>query len=240
MAKKKVDSEDSSGFDRLELHLQSITTGMDKLSTSQETLLVQQTKLSTQTEGVVERITRVEERFDDGHPCNQEDRLKRVELDVDKIESSVERDVHSGIKNGGRINTAEAAISDINNRIDKSNARTRNSWILAITTVIGFVSLVLGVVYSYGELTTNVSRDRAENTKQHAGFATSVNKTNKNVSDSNEEVAEQLKQFRTELSNANGHEERYESICEGMTSREKRQQRILFSGTNKRIPRSCR
>ena len=197
------------------------------------------------------RITSIETSIRAGHNCVNVNRLERIECDVDKIEEKLEKDVQKGIKQLGAIEATETAIMTVNDRINKTNKRLdddsnkyRNSWILAISMFVGFIATIVGAVYGYGELNTNVANDRRTNVEQHKVMTTAIEKSNAQVSkvqsDTAKNVENQLRNLRLELAASNGHEQRYETLCIGMSSHNKHQQRILFDSNNRRIPESCR
>lgn len=231
-----MNSRNTSTQTPLESDLNDLYDSMNKIIDGQDSLVVGQVKHTTQLDSTNERITRIEDRVDQGHDCRQGNNIKRIEKSIDVIEEEIKRDIRAGIKHGGRLETVE-------NSVNKQEARSRNSWILAISMFMGLLGSGIGVVYGYGTLQTNVANDRTVNAAQHKIFTKSIESANKRVEDSQsrntKQIESQIHSLRVELASSNGHAERYESVCEGMRSYEKRVQRNLMSKHGRRVPESC-
>lgn len=194
-------------------------------------------ELKTELKGIGERVTKVEGKVDRGHDCFQVDVIAELKDNQRESSQKIERDIQEGIKTRADLESIVKSTAGTEADVEQiKKAPQRMFWSLLglITTIVIGAG---GAVWFLAELNKDVQFERQQRAEQIQRIESQI-KTVATKTDP-APVRQELKALTEVVQTSNGHEEEFNSLCESMTSFEKRFTRETLTRRSKRIPTSC-
>jgi len=223
----------ASAVNRSAGHTEQLPEIKRKVEATSDTVI----ELSTELRGVGERVTKIENKVDRGHDCFQIDVISEIKDNQRESSQKIDKDVQKGIAHAGELaavikdqSQTEADVQDI-----KKAPRRMFYGLLGVIVVL--ISGGLSAAWFLAKLETNVAHEQRARVEQFKRIEVQMEAV---ASKSDTAPVEQaLSDLEDELETANGHEEEFNRMCDGMPRHEKRMMKTALQRRGKRVPASC-
>lgn len=193
--------------------------------------------LDTKMESMTDRVTRVEDKVDQGHDCYQAVIIEEIKTNQRESSQKIELDVQKGIKQSGEIAILRAGTSSLQEDLADIKRTPRRMFFGLIGVIVTIAISAGGAVWFLAQLENDVRHEREQRVGQFKRIEVQIKTIAKNADPA--PVKKALKSLEEEIESSNGHEKRYDQMCEEMSRVEKRFIKKTLAKRRRRVPLSC-
>jgi hypothetical protein len=193
--------------------------------------------LDTKMDGVTERVTKVENKVDKGHDCFQVDVIAELKDNHREASQKIEMDVQKGIEQRAKLEALSKEHASTEADVEDIKKAPRRMFFGLLGVIVTIVSGALGASWFLAELQKDVEFEREQRTEQFKRIETQIKAVGSKADTTT--VKQTLADIEDEIEESNGHEQRYNALCDGMQRHEKRFMKTTLQKRGKTIPASC-
>jgi len=214
-------------------HTEQIPDIKKKVEATSDKVIELNTKMGVTTE----RITKIEDKVDKGHDCYQIDVIAELKDTQREASQKIEKDVQKGIEQEGKIASLLKETSETEADVEDMKKAPRRMFYGLLGIIATIVTGALGAAWFLAELSKDVEFERTQRADQIKRIETQIQAVAQKADPA--PVKQVLENIEDEIEESNGHEERYNSLCDGMPRHEKRFMKSTLIKRGKAIPTSC-
>lgn len=226
-------SKMASAVNRSARHTEQIPEIKKKVESTSEKVI----QLDTKFEAERERVTKIENKVEGGHDCYQVDVIAEVKDAQREASQKIEKDVQKGIEQEGKIAALVKEQSETEADVADIKKAPRRMFYGLLGVILTIVTGAGGAIWFLAQLESDVEHEREQRVEQFKRIETQIKQVAQKADPT--PVKQALSDLSDDLEEANGHEEEFNRMCDGMGRYEKRFLKTSFSKRGKRVPASC-
>jgi len=194
-------------------------------------------ELDTKMGLTTERLSRVEDKVDEGHRCFQVKVIGDIKENQRDAAQKVEKDVQKGIAQAGKIKAVTSQQNQLIHDVGDIKKAPRRMFYGLIGVIVVLISGGFSAAWFLAKLEANVVHERTQRSAQYKRIESQIKTVGRNSNVG--PMKQALVDLEHEIEISNGHERAYNRLCLGMSRGEKVFMRGALSKQGRRLPPSC-
>lgn len=194
-------------------------------------------ELDTKMMAVTHRLTRVEDKVDEGHSCQKEEIISEIRENQREVSQKMELDVQKGVRQSGEISALREGQSTIIGDVQDIKRAPQRMFYGLIGIVVTVLLGAGGAIWFLAELNKDVEFERTQRTQEFKRIESQIKSVGERSDNTPVKLA--IEELEVEIEESGGQEKRYDSLCEGMMYHERRYMKKTLMKRGRRIPESC-
>lgn len=194
-------------------------------------------QLDTKMESMTERVTTIEGKVDRGHDCFQIDVIAELKKKQDDSSQKIDTDINKGIEQRAKLDALVKEQASTEQDVEDIKKAPRRMFYGLLGVIVTIVTGSLGAAWFLAELSKDVEFERTQRTEQFRRIESQIQVVGTKADTA--PMRQQLNEIEDEIEQSNGHEQRYNALCEDMPRHEKRFFKNSLLKRGKAIPTSC-